>query len=128
MTMEIEIRGEGELVLRFVDRTGRTLMQERLTVSGSPKMSALRVMELSLRTYEGATDVVPVLVSQSSAAQRVRFDGVAPAQFVRRRCKEIGCDAKVAADAARGVAAPPDAAGRPSLRSDEELMARLVAR
>jgi hypothetical protein len=124
--MEIEIRGEGELVMRFIDKAGQTPMQERLTVSGSPKMTALRVIELSLRTAAGDVAVAPVLVSQSSSAQRVRFDGEAPARFSRRRCKEIGCTARVAADASRGVAPPPIAGDSPSLTSDQAVLDRLI--
>ena|SRR5688572_3271743 len=124
--MEIEIRGEGELLIRFIDKTGHTLLQERLTVSGSPKMTALRVFELSLSTTAGGAAVAPVLVSQSNAAQRVRFDGEPPARFIRRRCKEIGCVARVAADASRGVAPPPVAVDRPFLTSDEALLAKLI--
>ena len=124
--MEIEIRGEGELVMRFIDKTGQTLMQERLTISGSPKMTALRVIELSLRTAAGDAAVVPVLMSQSNPKQRIRFDGEAPAPFIRRRCKEIGCPARVAADAARGVAQPPVPCDRPSLTSDQDVLARLI--
>ena len=39
-TVEIAIRGEGALVIRFIDKSGQTLLQERLTVSGSPKRGA----------------------------------------------------------------------------------------
>jgi hypothetical protein len=124
--MEIEIRGEGELVMRFIDRTGQTLMQERLTVSGSPKMTALRMVDLALRTTDGDAAVAPVLVSQTNAAQRVRFDGATPAQFTRRRCKEIGCDAKVTAAAARGVVPAPVAGDRPFMRSDEAVLTKLL--
>ena len=124
--MEIETRGEGELVIRFIDNMGQTLMEERLTVSGSPKMTALRVIELSLRTASGAAAVAPVLVSQSNSAQRVRFDGEAASRFTRRRCKEIGCPARVAADASRGVAPPPVADHRPSLTSGAPVLARLI--
>ena len=124
--MEIEIKGEGELVMRFIDKTGQTLMQERLTVSGSPKMTALRVIELSLRTGEYDAAVAPVLVSQSNSAQRVRFDGVAPQKFIRRRCKEIGCNARVTTDAARGFAPPPVPGDHPSLTNDQDVLARLI--
>jgi|SRR6516165_2677038 hypothetical protein len=124
--MDIAIRGEGELVIRFIDQTGQTLMQERLTVSGSHKLEALRVIQLSLRTAAGEAAVAPVLVSQSNPAQRVRFDGDAPGRFTRRRCKEIGCPSQVAADASRGVAQPPIAHHRPSLSNDEALLARLI--
>jgi hypothetical protein len=124
--MDIEIEGEGELVMRFIDKAGRTLMEERLTVSGAPKMTAIRVIDLSLRTPDGDAAVAPVLVSQSNAAQRIQFDGEAPAKFVRRRCKEIGCEAQVATDAARGVAPPPLVTDRPRLTSDEAVMERII--
>jgi hypothetical protein len=124
--MEIAIRGEGELVVRFIDNTGQTLMQERLTVSGSPKTEALRVVELSLRTAESDAAVAPVLMSQSNPAQRVRFDNETPARFTRRRCKEIGCPARVVAEAARGVAPLPVSGNRPFLSGDDAALDRLV--
>lgn len=124
--MEIAVRGEGELVIRFIDNTGQTLMQERLTVSGSSKTQALRVIELSLRTAVGDAAVAPVLVGQSNPAQRVRFDNETPARFTRRRCKEIGCPARIATQASRGVAPPPIPGGGPCLSSDEPALARLI--
>jgi hypothetical protein len=124
--MQIEIRGEGELVIRFIDKKGATLMQERLTVSGSPKMTALRVVELSLRTAKGDAPIAPVLFSQSNADQQVLFDGDAPAKFTQRRCKEIGCAAKVATEASRGSAPPPVADNRPSLMDDRAVMAKAI--
>jgi len=124
--MEIAIRGEGELVLRFIDKKGATLMQERLTVSGSPKMTALRVVDLSLRTAKGDAAVAPVLCSQSNPDQQVLFDGDAPAKFTQRRCKEIGCAAKVAAEASRGAAPPPVPESHPSLTGDDAVIAKLL--
>ena len=124
--MEIAIRGEGELVLRFIDKKGATLMQERLTVSGSPKMTALRVVDLSLRTAKGDAAVAPVLCSQSNPDQQVLFDGDAPAKFTQRRCKEIGCAAKVATLAARGVAPPPVPEDHPSLAADDAVIAKVL--
>ena len=123
--MEIAIRGEGELLIRFIDTSGQTLMQERLTVSGSAKMEALRVIDLSLRTAAGDAAVAPVLVSQTNPAQRVRFDNDAPARFTRRRCKEIGCPERVAADASRGVAQPP-IDYRLFISGDETALERLI--
>jgi hypothetical protein len=51
--MEIAIKGEGEVVIRFIDKTGRTLLQERITVSGSAKVEGRRMIDLSLNTTEG---------------------------------------------------------------------------
>jgi hypothetical protein len=125
--MEIAIAGEGELVIRFIDKAGYVLMQERLVVSGSPTMEARHLVTLSLRTVDGVTDVAPVLVSRSNPRQRVTFDREPPARFARKRCKEIGCAAKIAADAARGQAPPPEGGIGPGLRSDDPALARLIA-
>ena len=35
--MEIVIKGAGETVVRFIDRKGKTLLQESIRVSGSEK-------------------------------------------------------------------------------------------
>jgi hypothetical protein len=37
--MEIAIRGEGEVVIRFIDQHGQTLLQERLVISGAHRGS-----------------------------------------------------------------------------------------
>lgn len=124
--MEIAVRGEGELVLRFIDATGRTLYEERLTVSGSPKVEARRMVELSIGTIEGRAALAPVLIRQSNPKQRVTFDGESPSRFSRRRCKEIGTDASVARKAANGDAPAPfpgpgSAAAKNSQRIDKLL-------
>jgi hypothetical protein len=104
--MEIAIVGAGEVLIRFIDRQGDTLLQERLVVSGPPDVRALRIVPLSLGTVDGPAEVAPVLASLS-ARQRVTFDGEGPASFVRRRCKEIGCSAAVTRRALRGSAPLP---------------------
>ena len=125
--MEIAIAGEGELVIRYVDKQGRTLMQERLVVSGSPTVEARHLAPQSLQTADGPTDVAPVLVRRSNPRQRVTFDRQPPAAYARKRCKEIGCDARIVADAARGQAPAPEAGRGPAVASDDPGMARLVA-
>lgn len=125
--MEIAIIGEGELAIRFIDKAGQTLMQERLVVSGSPTMEARRVITLSLRTVNGTALVAPVLMRQSNPRQRVTFDGVAPARFTRKRCKEIGCAAKIADAAARGEAPPPVPGHGPASTTDDPMLERLIA-
>jgi hypothetical protein len=125
--MEIAIAGEGELVIRYIDKQGRTLMQERLVVSGAPAMEARHLAPESLQTAAGGIDVAAVLVRRTNTRQRVTFDGRDPAAHVRARCKAIGCDAKVAAAAARGQAPAPDAGRGPVVAADDPAMARLVA-
>ena len=125
--IEISIRGEGEIVLRFIDASGRTLMQERISVCGSPKVEARRVVALSLRTSSGDAPIAPVLVKQSNPVQRVQFDGEAPSRFTRRRCKEIGCSGEVGAQAARGLAPAPERDSGPRLSSDEPALAKLFS-
>ena len=111
--MEIAVIGAGEVVIRFIDRHGRTLLQERLVVSGPPGVQALRQVPLSIGTVDGPAEIAPVITSVSNSRQRVTFDGEDPARFVRRRSKAIGCTVAVMRDAARGKApAPvPQAAG-----------------
>src|SRR5436190_1148823 len=122
--MEIAIAGEGQVLIRFIDRKGRTLVQEKITVSGSPTVQAKRSIALSVETTGGALLVAPVLVQQSNPQQRVTFDGEQPSRFTRTRCKEIGCTKVVTGDAARGCAAPP--APTAVLESDDEMLAGLI--
>jgi hypothetical protein len=105
--MEIGIIGAGEVVIRYIDRQGQTLLQERLVISGPPGVQALRYVPLSIGTQDGPAELAPVVASLGNSRQRVRFDGEDPARFARRRCKEIGCSASVARDAARGKAPAP---------------------
>jgi hypothetical protein len=93
--MDVAIAGEGELVIRYIDKDGRTLMQERLVVSGSATMETRHLAPHTLQTTEGPAEVAAVLVRRSNTRQRVTFDGQAPAVYARRRCKEIGCPAKI---------------------------------
>jgi hypothetical protein len=123
--VEIAIAGEGEVVIRFIDSRGQTLMQERLVVSGSPTIRALRTIALEAVTGDGRVPLAPVMVQQSNPQQRVTFDGLEPAQFTRKRCEEIACQADVAGDAGRGCAAPL-APGGPVLTSDDQRIARLI--
>ena len=44
--MEIIINGPGELLVCFIDPQGKTLLQERLRVSGSDGVSARRPVNL----------------------------------------------------------------------------------
>jgi hypothetical protein len=122
--MEIVIAGEGEVVVRFIDPSGRTLMQEKIAVAGSPTVEARRIVALSADTTDGRVALAPVLVQYAQPRQRVTFDGEEAARFTRKRCAEIGCPSDVAADAERGCA-PPVAAG-PVLSAHDEVLARLV--
>ncbi len=108
--MQILISGGGEVVLRFVDHKGHTLMQERLVVAGPAGVHSLRQVPLTIQTTRGPVGVAPVVVS-GGGAQRVTFDGEDPAAFIRRRCREIGCSDAVTEAAARGVAAAPASHG-----------------
>jgi len=114
------------VVIRFIDRHGQTLLQERLVVSGPPGVQALRQVPLSIGTVDGPAELAPVITSVSNSRQRVTFDGEDPARFVRRRSKAIGCTAAVMRDAARGKApAPvPRAAGAATI--SEPAMGRVL--
>jgi hypothetical protein len=124
--VEIAIAGEGEIEIRFIDQQGRTLIQERVAVSGSPTVEARRIIALSADTAGGRVPLAPVLVRQGNPEQRVTFDGETPSRFTRRRCEEIGCTADVAADAERGCAPPPAQRGGAGVLSDNEALARVI--
>ena len=119
--MEIALIGEGEVVIRFIDRHGDTLLQERLVVSGPPGVQALRNVSLSIGTVGGPAELAPVVSSRSNPRQRVLFDWEDPARFAGRRCKTIGSSATVARNAMGGVApAPtPRGAGVPAVGEPE---------
>ena len=123
--MEIAITGEGEVVIRFIDPSGKTLLQERIAVSGSPTTEARRIVDLRLDTTAGRAQLAPVLMQQS-AHQRVTFNGEIPSRFTRRRCKEIGCDAKTVQSAASGKAPAPISGQGPAGASDDRGLDRLI--
>jgi hypothetical protein len=92
--MEIIINGPGEVLVCFINPQGKTLLQERLRISGSNGISARRPVNLGVETGNGHVEVSPVLTSHGGA-QRVTFDGQEPAKFTMTRCKEIGCSEAV---------------------------------
>lgn len=124
--MEIAIIGEGEVLIRFIDRNGQTLMQERLMVSGSPTVEGRRTIDLSVKTIDGIVPLAPVLIRQSNPKQRVTFDGELPSRFTQRRCKEIGCPARIMKEAARGRVALPAEGGSSVRLSDDQVLFRLI--
>ncbi len=101
--MEVLIKGPGEVVICLIDSNGKTLLQETLRSSGSPNLAGRRPLSLLLQTRRGEVAVAPVLVG-CGEQQQVTFDGDEPAEFTRRRCREIGCADAVAEEAARGAA------------------------
>ena len=105
--MEIVAAGEGEVLIRYINAEGETLLQEKLVVSGSPTVEGRRAIDLSIQTKSGPVPVAPVLVTHSNASQRVTFDGALPSRFTQQRCREIGCPPKVIKIAVSGRVAPP---------------------
>jgi hypothetical protein len=124
--MEIAILGEGEVVIRFIDSKGRTLIQEKVGVFGSPTVEARRTIALSVETTGGAVPLSPVLVRQSNPKQHVTFDGEPPSRFTRKRSEAIGCPIDVVNDAERGCAAPASQGHGSVLLSDDQALARLI--
>lgn len=124
--MEIIVQGEGEVIVRFIDRRGRTLLQENLSVAGSPTVEARRILPLAVTTADGQVPIAPVLASQANPRQKVSFDGLEPSAFARRRCEEIGCPSSIIADAERGCVQPPPGEGLRAFISDDADLARLV--
>ena len=101
--MELVIKGAGEVVICLVDPHGKTLIQEKIVLSGSESIESAKPLNLVARTAAGKVSMAPVLV-RCSEEQRVTFDGEEPAVFVKRRCKEIGCSRNAAESAIRGKA------------------------
>jgi hypothetical protein len=99
--MKIVIKGSGEATVRFIDRKGKTLLQESIRVWGSEKVEASRDIDLFVQTSTGEVSVSPVLVRQSGK-QHVTFAGEAPSAYTKKRCEEIGCPQSVVEDAVRG--------------------------
>jgi len=124
--MDIAIVGPGEVVIRFIDQKGQTLIQEKLIVSGSPTVEGRRTIALSVKTTSGSVGLAPVLVQQSNPKQRVTFDSEPPSSFTRKRCKEIGCATDVVAKAERGRAAPPAQSDGSVVLSDDQRLATLI--
>lgn len=122
--MEIAVIGEGEVIIRFIDQKGRTLLQEKLVIFGSATVQARRSIALSVGTKSGPMLVAPVLVGQSNPQQRVTFDREQPSRFTHKRCEEIGCTSDIVSDAERGCAAP--LAQDTVFQGDDELLARLI--
>lgn len=102
--MEITIHGEGTIVVRFINKKGQSLLEERLAVSGSATVQARSIVPVELEMTGGKEPVAPVLVQRSHDGQRVMFDGKDPATWTRERCRKIGCPRSVVEDAARGSA------------------------
>ena len=102
--MEIVIKGEGEVVIRFVDRRGRTLMEKNFVTSGSETIQAKTDVSLFVETTSGQVPLIPVLVRQSNPKQQVTFDGEKPSSFVKKQCQDIGCTSSVAEDVEHGRA------------------------
>ena len=114
--MEIIINGPGEVLVCFIDAQGKTLLQERLRISGSDGVFARRPVNLSVETRKGHVELSPVLKSHGGT-QRVTFDGHAPDKFTMVRCKEIGCSEVVMRTVSDGrVEALPTALGHQPTR------------
>jgi hypothetical protein len=92
--MEIIINGPGEVLVCFIDPQGKTLLHERLRISGSDGVSARRPVNLSVETRKGHVELSPVLKSRGGT-QHVTFDGQEPDSFTMARCKDIGCSEAV---------------------------------
>jgi hypothetical protein len=101
--MEIIIKGPGEVAICFIDRKGKTLIQEEILSSGSETVEIRRNVSLVVETNTGHGLVAPVIVRQSEQ-QQVTFDGNKPSSFTKKRCQEIGCTDSVAEAAERGCA------------------------
>jgi hypothetical protein len=101
--MEIVIKGTGEVVICFIDRKGKTLVQERILSSGSDTVETRRSVSLVAETTNGHVLLSPVLVRRSEN-QQVTFDDHSPSSFTKKRCQEVGCTQNATDEAERGYA------------------------
>jgi hypothetical protein len=124
--MDIAIVGPGEVVIRFIDKKGQTLIQERLIVSGSPTVEGRRTIALSVKTTSGSVGLAPVLIQQSNPKQRVTFDSETPSRFTWKRCKEIGCATDIMAKARHGRAAPLAQGDGSVVLTDDQRLAKMI--
>jgi hypothetical protein len=102
--MQIAIKGPGDTIICFIDRNGRTLLQETFSIFGSPSIKLTRSIDLALKTNAGVVEAAPVLVRCVDGEQVVTFDGYEPSAFTIKRCQQIGCSQDIAEEAARGYA------------------------
>jgi hypothetical protein len=100
--VEVIIKGQGEVVFSLIDRTRKTLIQKKITISGSPNVQAKTDVPLIVETTDGEVPVAPVLVRQSNREQQITFDDCEPSSFTKRRCQEIGSTSNVIKEAEGG--------------------------
>jgi hypothetical protein len=101
--MELVVKGAGEIIIVLIDRLGRSIMQEKLTVSGSSSVHARGEVPLVLETTEGQVILAPVLLDQSNPDQKITFDGQSPHDYSKKRCKEIGVSPNITKDIGRQI-------------------------
>ncbi len=106
--MEIVIAGPGEVVIRFIDSKGETLVRETLVVSGSPSVEGRRTIDLSVGTTSGQRPLAPVLVRQSHPKQRVTFDSETPSASHRGAVKRSVARARSRRTRQADGSRPPD--------------------
>lgn len=102
--MEILIQGEGEVVIRLIDRSGHALGERKIRLAGSETIQGKTELPISLETTNKQRAVAPVVVRREDS-QKVLFDGEDAQAFIKKRCQEIGCSATVIEDALRGCVA-----------------------
>ncbi|ADE14546.1 hypothetical protein Nhal_1395 [Nitrosococcus halophilus Nc 4] len=103
--MEVRIQGEGEVVIRLIDRWGHALGERKIRLSGSKTIQGKTELPLWLETREGQIPIVPVMV-RAEKNQKIQFDGEDTKTFTKKRCQDIGCSSTFIDDALRGCVAP----------------------
>ena len=96
--MEIVIKGEGEIIIRFVNYEGKTLIERKIVTSGSETIQAKTNISLMAKTISGQVSLIPVLVYQSNLKQEITFEGENPSKFCEKRCYEMNCAPSVVED------------------------------
>jgi hypothetical protein len=100
--VEITIKGQGQVVISLINRTGEILVQKTITISGSSTVGGKTNVPLIVEKIGGGEILVAPVLVQSDQEQEVTFDDCAPSSVTKRRCQEIGCTSSVIEEALKG--------------------------
>ncbi|ADJ29874.1 hypothetical protein [Nitrosococcus watsonii] len=115
--MEVLIQGEGEVVIRLIDRSGNALSERKIRLSGSKTIQGKTELPLWLKTRDGQSSIAPVIV-RAEESQKVQFEGEEAKTFTKKRCQDIGCSSTLIDDVLRGCVAPVQGEGVVAAKSE----------
>lgn len=125
--MKVQVEGSGELVMRLINTDGRTVMDRRVTISGSATVQAVIELPLLVQTGSGRQTLIPLLLPQPNSQQKVTFNGFATEEFTKLRCAECDCVPAVTEKALQGLALPPESAELMSDSGMQDVVEQMLA-